>query len=115
MQIMKFADFAGVSVRTLHHYDEKGSLKPAHADKATGYRYCEETSILRMQEIFFYRELDFSLSIKEIISSPNYDITFIFYNGKKSEYNSGSDFSVSNNLTKGQKQMKKCTPPTNDR
>lgn len=74
MQIKEFADFAGVSVRTLHYYDEIGLLKPAHVDNATGYRYYNETSILRMQEILFYRELDFSLkNIKEILSSPNYD------------------------------------------
>ena len=76
MQIKDFADFAGVSVRTLHYYDEIGLLKPAHVDKATGYRYYDETSVLRMQEILFYRELDFSLkNIKEILSSPNYDHT----------------------------------------
>lgn len=76
MQIKDFADFAGVSVRTLHYYDEIGLLKPAHVDKATGYRYYDEASILRMQEILFYRELDFSLkNIQEILSSPNYDNT----------------------------------------
>ena len=76
MQIKDFADCAGVSVRTLHYYDEIGLLKPAHVDKATGYRYYDETSVLRMQEILFYRELDFSLkNIKEILSSPNYDHT----------------------------------------
>jgi DNA-binding transcriptional MerR regulator len=74
MQIKEFADFTGVSVRTLHYYDEIGLLKPADVDEDTGYRYYDENSILRMQEILFYRELDFSLkSIKEILSSPNYD------------------------------------------
>ena len=74
MQIKEFADFTGVSVRTLHYYDEIGLLKPAFVDKATGYRYYDENSLLRMQEILFYRELDFSLkSIGEILSSPNYD------------------------------------------
>ena len=74
MQIKGFADFTGVSVRTLHYYDEIGLLKPADVDEDTGYRYYDENSILRMQEILFYRELDFSLkSISEILSSPNYD------------------------------------------
>ena len=74
MQIKEFADFTGVSVRTLHYYDEIGLLVPAWVDKATGYRYYDEKSLLRMQEILFYRELDFSLkSIGEILSSPNYD------------------------------------------
>ena len=74
MLIREFAEFTGVSVRTLHYYDEIGLLKPAFVDRATGYRYYDENSLLRMQEILFYRELDFSLkSIGKIISSPNYD------------------------------------------
>ena len=74
MQIKEFADFTGVSVRTLHYYDEIGLMKPAQVDPFTGYRYYDEQSLLRMQEILFYRELDFSLkSIGEILSSPDYD------------------------------------------
>ena len=74
MQIKEFAEFMGVSVRTLHYYDEIGLLVPAYVDEYTGYRYYNENSLLRMQEILFYRELDFSLkSIGEILSSPNYD------------------------------------------
>ena len=74
MLIKEFADFTGVSVRTLHYYDEIGLLMPAVVDKTTGYRFYDEKSFLRMQEILFYRELDFSLkSIGEILSSPNYD------------------------------------------
>ena len=74
MQIKEFAEFTGVSVRTLHYYDEIGLLKPAFVDRFTGYRYYDENSVIRMQEILFYRELDFSLkSIGEILSSPNYD------------------------------------------
>ena len=74
MLIKEFAEFTGVSVRTLHYYDEIGLLTPAFVDKATGYRFYDENSLLRMQEILFYRECDFSLkSIREILSSPNYD------------------------------------------
>jgi len=74
MQIQEFAKFTGVSVRTLHYYDEIGLLKPACVDRRSGYRYYDEQSLLRMQEILFYRELDFSLkSIEEILSSPHYD------------------------------------------
>ena len=76
MQIKEFAEFTGVSVRTLHYYDEIGLLQPAHVDRATGYRYYDEASLLRMQEILFYRELDFSLkNIGKILSSPDYDKT----------------------------------------
>ena len=74
MLIKEFADFTGVSVRTLHYYDEIELLKPAIVDEQTGYRYYDEKSFERMQEILFYRELDFSLkSISIILSSPNYN------------------------------------------
>lgn len=74
MPIKEFADISGVSVRTLHYYDEIGLLKPAYVDAQTGYRFYDRKSLLRLQEILFYRELDFSLkSIQEIISSPNYN------------------------------------------
>lgn len=74
MQIKEFADYTGVSVRTLHYYDEIGLLKPARVDSLTGYRFYDENSLLRMQEILFYRELDFSLKrIGAILSSPNYE------------------------------------------
>ena len=74
MQIKEFAKLTGVSVRTLHYYDEIGLLKPAFVDEQNGYRFYDENSLLRMQEILFYRELDFPLkSILEILSSPDYD------------------------------------------
>lgn len=74
MLIKDFAKACGVSVRTLHYYDEIGLLKPSFVDEWTGYRYYDEDSLLRMQEIMFYRELDFSLkNISQIISSPYYD------------------------------------------
>ena len=72
--IKEFSEACGVSVRTLHYYDEIGLLKPSFVDDWTGYRYYDENSLLRMQEIMFYRELGFSLkNIEEIIASPNYD------------------------------------------
>ena len=73
-QIKEFAELTGVSVRTLHYYDEIGLLKPSYVDEQNGYRFYDETSLERMQEILFYRELDFSLkSIAELLASPNYD------------------------------------------
>ena len=74
MLIKEFAEFTGVSVRTLHYYNEIGLLMPALVDEHTGYRFYDENSLIRMQEILFYRELDFSLkSISDILSSPDYD------------------------------------------
>ena len=76
MQIKEFAEMTGVSVRTLHYYDEIGLLPPAFVDRATGYRFYDDRSLLRMQEILFYRELDFPLkSIRQILSAPDYDKT----------------------------------------
>ena len=74
MQINEFAKLVSVSVRTLHYYDEIGLLKPAFVDEQNGYRFYDEISLERMQEILFYRELDFELkSIRDILSSPDYD------------------------------------------
>ena len=74
MQINEFAKLVSVSVRTLHYYDEIGLLKPAFVDEQNDYRFYDEISLERMQEILFYRELDFELkSIRDILSSPDYD------------------------------------------
>lgn len=74
MQIKEFAKLTGVSVRTLHYYDEIGLLKPFSVDEQNGYRFYDERCLERMQEILFYRELDFPLKeIQAILSSPDYD------------------------------------------
>ncbi len=74
MQIKEFAKLTGVSVRTLHYYDQIGLLKPSRVDTRSGYRFYDEKSLLRMQQILFYRELEFSLeSIRQILLQPNYD------------------------------------------
>lgn len=74
MSVKEFAELTGVSVRTLHYYDEINLLKPAEIDENNGYRFYDRTALERMQEILFYRELDFPLkSICEILSSPDYD------------------------------------------
>ncbi len=74
MSVKEFAELTGVSVRTLHYYDEINLLKPAEIDENNGYRFYDQAALERMQEILFYRELDFPLkSICEILSSPDYD------------------------------------------
>ncbi|MEE1046964.1 MAG: MerR family transcriptional regulator, partial [Clostridia bacterium] len=74
MNVSEFAKLTGVSVRTLHYYDEIGLLKPDFVDDNTGYRFYGEKAFSTMQEILFYRELDFSLkSIKEFITSPSHN------------------------------------------
>ena len=71
--VKQVAAVSGVSVRTLHFYDETGLLKPArHA--ANGYRFYEEPQLLTLQQILFYRELGFELKqIKEILARSDFD------------------------------------------
>lgn len=71
--VNKLAKLSGVSVRTLHFYDEIGLLKPAYYGE-NNYRYYEEEQLLLLQQILFYRELGFSLNeIREILSSKSFD------------------------------------------
>jgi len=67
------SDLAGISIRTLHHYDEIDLLKPAQVS-ASGYRLYTEGDLERLQQILFFRELGFSLQeIKAIIDRPGFD------------------------------------------
>ncbi len=71
--VSRLAEMAGITVRTLHHYDELGLLKPS-ARTAAGYRLYGEQDLLRLQQILFFRELDFPLEqIKAILEYPNFD------------------------------------------
>ncbi|MBN8669674.1 MAG: MerR family transcriptional regulator [Chitinophagales bacterium] len=72
--VTQLAKMAGVSVRTLHHYDEIGLLKPAlRAD--SGYRYYSRVELLKLQQILFYKELDIPLNeIAEMLDEPEFDI-----------------------------------------
>lgn len=70
--ISEIAKLAGVSVRTLHYYDEIGLLSPSIVLKS-GYRYYNDLALERLQQILFYRELDFPLKdIIEIMSASDY-------------------------------------------
>lgn len=70
--VSETAKLAGVSVRTLHYYDEIGLLSPSMVSE-TGYRYYDELALERLQQILFYRELDFPLKdIVEIMNAPDY-------------------------------------------
>jgi len=72
--VKKLADLAGVSVRTLHLYDEIGLLKPSVRTEA-GYRVYGERELLRLQQILFYKELDIPLQrIGEILDDPSFDM-----------------------------------------
>src|SRR6185295_9593802 len=72
--VKQVARMSGVSVRTLHFYDEVGLLKPAYVG-TNGYRFYEEPQLLILQQILFLRELGFELKqIREILSRDDFDI-----------------------------------------
>ena len=71
--VRQVAKAAGVSVRTLHHYDAIGLLKPGHVG-TNGYRFYGKEELLRLQQILFYRELGMPLAgIGAILDDPAFD------------------------------------------
>lgn len=73
MKVKEVADLVGISVRTLHHYDEIGLLIPEDMTQA-GYRIYSEKNLEHLQQILFFKELGFSLKkIKEIMESPTFN------------------------------------------
>jgi len=73
LTVGKMAELAGVTVRTLHHYDDFGLLTPS-TRSAAGYRLYGDLDFERLQEILFYRELGFGLDeIKTILQDPEHD------------------------------------------
>ncbi|MCC6643529.1 MerR family transcriptional regulator [Candidatus Peregrinibacteria bacterium] len=72
--VNQLAKLAGVSVRTLHHYDQIGLLKPKRM-QTNGYRQYGEEELLQLQQILFFRELEFSLEeISRIMQAPGFDL-----------------------------------------
>ncbi|HUI88069.1 MAG TPA: MerR family transcriptional regulator [Anaerolineales bacterium] len=72
--VKQLSKLAGVTPRTLHHYDAIGLLKPSRVGD-NGYRYYGEESLLQLQQILFYRELDLPLEdIKKIVSRRDFDV-----------------------------------------
>ena len=71
--VKELSTLAGVSTRTLHYYDKIALLKPAKI-AANGYRQYDDANLLRLQQILFYRELDFSLKdIRALLDAPDFD------------------------------------------
>ena len=72
--VKQLSKLAGVTPRTLHHYDAIGLLKPSRVGD-NGYRYYGEELLLRLQQILFYRELDMPLEdIKKIMAPSRFDV-----------------------------------------
>ncbi|MGO1759192.1 MerR family transcriptional regulator [Mammaliicoccus vitulinus] len=73
MTVKELAKIVGISVRTLHHYDDINLLNPSNISES-GYRLYSEDNLDRLQQILFFKELDFPLKkIKEILDDPSFD------------------------------------------
>lgn len=73
MTVSRLAQKCGVSVRTLHHYDAIGLLKPAKVTEA-GYRLYDDAALERLSFILLFRELGFRLQdIRGILDAPDFD------------------------------------------
>ncbi|MDM5189332.1 MerR family transcriptional regulator [Bacillus sp. DX4.1] len=73
MRVKEVADLVGISVRTLHHYDEIGLLVPGETTES-GYRLYSNENLEMLQQILFFKELGFPLKkIKEIINNPSFN------------------------------------------
>ena len=71
--VKEVAKLSGVTVRTLHHYDQVGLLKPAQVGE-NGYRYYGREELLRLQQILFHRELELPLeAIIQVLGQPEFD------------------------------------------
>lgn len=81
--VKQLACLSGVSVRTLHYYDEVGLLKPGRVEK-NGYRQYGESELVKLQQILFFKELDFSLEdINKIMTSPGFDVSIALADQKQ--------------------------------
>lgn len=72
--VKQLATLAGLSVRSLHYYDEIGLLKPESV-RANGYREYGDADVLKLQQILFYRDMGIRLDeIKKIVTSPDFEV-----------------------------------------
>lgn len=72
-KVKEVSDLVGISIRMLHHYDQIGLLEPESVSSA-GYRLYTDSDLEKLQQILFFRELDFGLKeIREILDSPGFD------------------------------------------
>ena len=72
--VKELSTLAGISPRTLHYYDQIGILAPTSRDE-NGYRYYGSDAVLKLQQIRFFKELDFSLEeIRTIIRAPDFNV-----------------------------------------
>ena len=81
--VKEISERTGISVRTLHYYDEIGLLKPTSYSEG-GYRLYDDKALERLQQILFFREFDMPLlEIKEIMDNPELDRDSVLLTQKK--------------------------------
>jgi DNA-binding transcriptional MerR regulator len=81
--ISQVAELTGISTRTLQYYDEIGLLKPSELT-SSGYRMYNDEVLQKLQQILFFKELDFKLKeINEILQKPDFDKVEAFKKQKK--------------------------------
>lgn len=81
--VKEVSNLTGISVRTLHYYDEIDLLKPTVLSEA-GYRFYDDKALEKLQQILFLRELDLPLKqIKEILENPDLDKKQLLYSQKR--------------------------------
>lgn len=72
--VKQLSKIAGITPRTLHYYDQIGLLKPTRVGE-NGYRYYEEDSLVRLQQVLLYRELGMPLEqIADILDRADFDV-----------------------------------------
>ncbi|MEN6435557.1 MAG: MerR family transcriptional regulator [Anaerolineaceae bacterium] len=80
--VKQVSKIAGTTSRTLHYYDKIGLLKPNHIG-SNGYRYYDDGSLMRLQQILLFRELDMPLEqIKLMLDQPDFDLYAALENHK---------------------------------
>ncbi len=81
--VKEISNITGISVRTLHYYDEIGLLTPTTCTEA-GYRLYDDKALETLQQILFFREFELSLKeIKTILENPDFDRETILRSQKK--------------------------------
>jgi MerR family transcriptional regulator, thiopeptide resistance regulator len=81
--VKKLSEISGVTVRTLHFYEEACLLMPAYYG-SNGYRYYEEKQLLELQQILFFKELGFTLKqIRKVLGRSDFDQLAALYSHKK--------------------------------
>lgn len=81
--VKQLSKLSGVTVRSLHFYEEIALLKPAYYG-SNGYRYYEEQQLLQLQQILFFKELGFTLKqIQKVVGKKDFEQLAALYSHKK--------------------------------